>query len=317
MIIQSIRTTLIQKLKQSNIDLNALQALTTVVEAGGFSAAARLLGVPPNRLSRQIQGLEQGLGVRLLHRTTRRLSLTTIGRTLVDRAEPALHELESLWRLTGSQANVPSGHLRIAAPVDLMTVLSAQRLAKFLALYPLISLEILLSDDPVDLFGSGIDIALRAGPIQDESLIARHLTPSRLVVVASPSCIASHGLPKDAEALSLYPCLALRCRQGRATWPLLGPLGNTLVQIRARLTVNGMGALVAAAKAGLGAALVPEQLAAEPIAKGTLSRLLPELHHDGGGIYAVYPSRRHPTAALSALINFMLAEVEAALPGPV
>ncbi len=298
-------------MKQSNIDLNALQVLVTVVQSGGFSAAARRLGVPPNRLSRQVQRLEEALGVRLLQRTTRRLSLTTVGRSLVDRAEPALQDLESLWRLAGTQAQVPSGHLRLAAPADFMAVVSAQRLARFLEQYPRISLEIILSDDPVDLYGSGIDIAFRAGPIQDESLIARCLTPSKLIVVASPACIAMHGLVQDVQELSTFPCVALRGKEGRSMWLLTGPGGTAKVPIRARLTVNGMGALVAAAKAGLGAALVPEQLVADHLSDGSLVHLLPGHCLDGGGIYAVYPSRRHPPAALKAFIDFVVNEAKA------
>jgi len=300
-------------MKQSIIDLNALQVLITVVNAGGFSAAARRLGVPPNRLSRQIQRLEDEIGVRLLQRTTRRLSLTTVGRTLVERIEPALQNIESVWRMAGAQAEVPSGHLRVAAPVDFMAVLSARHLAKFLNQYPLISLEFVLSDDPVDLFSSGIDVAFRAGPIQDESLIAQRLALSKLIVVASPACIAAHGSPTEVDALSSFPCLALRGKEGRSAWPLESPSGNALIQINARLTVNGMGALLAAAKAGLGAALVPEQLAADSLADGSLVRLVAQFCHDGGGIYAVYPSRRHPPAALKAFIDFVLDEAKSAL----
>lgn len=294
------------------MDLHGIQVLAAVVQAGGFSAAARRMGVAPNRLSRQIQSLEEALGVRLLQRSTRRLNLTTVGRTLLERAEPALQELESLWRQAGAQAEVPSGHLRVAAPADFMTVLSAERLAKFLDQYPQISLEVLLSDEPVDLLASGIDVAFRAGPLQDESLVARRLVLSPLVVVASPACVTAHGLPPDAMALSGYPCLALRGQQGRAMWPLAGPHGKGVVAVQARLTVNGMGALVAAARAGLGAALVPQQLVAPYLADGSLVRLVGDCFYDGGGIYAVYPSRRHPVAALRAFLDFVIEEAACA-----
>lgn len=298
-------------MKKYDIDLNAIKVLVAVVHAGGFSAAARRMGVPPNRLSRQIQGLEGVLGVRLLQRTTRCLSLTAVGLTVVERAEPALLELESLLHQAGAQAEVPSGHIRVAAPVDFMSVFSAQRLAKFLDRYPLVSLEMVLSDDPVDFFSGCIDVAFRAGPIRDENLIARRLAFSKLVVVASPACIQAHGHPEDAAALERYPCLALRGRQGHAMWLLTGPGGDTVVKTKARLTINGMGALVGAATAGLGAALVPEQLVAELLADGTLVHLLPQFFHDGGGIYAVYPSRRHPPAALKVFMDFVLDEAGA------
>lgn len=300
-------------MKQSAVDLNALQVLALVVEAGGFSAAARRLGVPPNRLSRQVQTLEESLGVRVLQRTTRRLSLTSVGRTLVERAVPALQTLDAAWRDAGVQADVPSGHLRVAAPADFMAVLSADRLAHFLDQYPMITLEILLSDEPADLFASAIDLAFRAGPIRDEGLVARRLVLSPLVVVASPACVQAYGLPKDAKALSNYPCVALRGKQGHSMWPLTGPRGNVTVAVTARLTVNGMGALVAAAKTGLGAALVPQHLVAADLGKANLVRLLPNYSYDGGGIYAVYPSRQHPTAALRVLIEFVVQEAERAV----
>jgi DNA-binding transcriptional LysR family regulator len=291
-------------MEQSEIDLNALQVLLEVVSAGSFSAAARHRGVPPNRLSRQVQVLEQSLGVRLLQRTTRRLSLTGIGHTLLDRATPALLELESLWRQAGAQAEEPRGHLRVAAPADLMAAVSAQHLAHFLDLYPLISLEILLSDEQVDLYSSGIDLAFRAGPIRDEGLVARQLMKSPLIVVASPACVIAHGHPTVPDALAVYPCLASHSKGGRCVWSLTGPQGQTAVTVRARLTINGMGALVSTAREGLGAALVPERLVKQELASGALLRLLPEYGFDGGGIFIVYPSRRHPSAALRAFIDF-------------
>lgn len=295
-------------MKQSDLDLNALQVLAAVVKAGGFSAAARLMAVPPNRLSRQIQTLEDSLGVRVLQRTTRRLGLTTVGRTLLERAEPALQALDSAWRQASVRADVPSGHLRVAAPADIFAVLSAERLAKFLDQNPLVSLEVLLSDEPADLFASGIDLAFRAGPIRDEGLVARRLMPSPLIVVASPACIQAHGMPKDVKALSHYPCLALRGKEGRTVWSLSGPRATVTLAIQARLTVNSMGALVAATLAGIGAALVPKQLVDEHVAAGTLLRLAPKYCHDGGGIYAVYLSRQHAPAALRAFMAFVMEE---------
>lgn len=300
-------------MNKSEIDLNGIRVLLAVVNAGGFSAAARRLGVPSNRLSRQVQRLEEALGVRLLQRTTRKLSLTTVGQSLLERAGPALQELESWWRQTGAQAEVPGGHLRVAAPADLMSVLSAQHLARFLDQYPLISLEFVLSDDRVDLFSSGIDVAFRAGPIREENLVARRLISSKLIVVANPRCVETYGFPEEVNALSSYPCLAARSKHGCAIWTLVGPNGDAPIQVHARLTVNGMGALIAAAKMGLGAALVPERLVADDIAAGTLLHLVPEYCHDGGGIYAVYPSRRHPPAALRVFIDFVLSEADSVL----
>ena len=168
-----------------------------------------------------------------------------------------------------------------------------------------------LSDDHVDLFGGGFDLAFRGGPIRDESLVARKLIASRFILVASPSFIKIYGTPKSVEALAGYPCLTLRGKEGRSVWSFVGPMGNESVRIQARLTINGMSALVATAAAGLGAALVPEQLTTEFLADGTLIRLLPLHHFETGGFFAVYPSRRNPTAALRAFIEFVQDEAKA------
>lgn len=293
-------------MNESEIDLNGIRVLLAVVHAGGFSAAARRLGVPANRLSRQIQRLEDTLGVRLLQRTTRKLSLTTLGRTLVERVEPAMQELEAWWSEAGAQSESPRGHLRVSAPIDLLTVMPPEFLASFLNQYPDISLEVILSDEQVDLFATGIDAAFRAGPIRDENVIARRLIDSNLFVVASPSLIDVYGLPEEVDDLANFPCLALRSKDGWTTWALTSAAGSNMVNVHARLTVNGMGALVAAARAGLGVALVPDHLVADDLRAGRLVRLLPDYYCHTDGIYVVYSSRRHPPAALRAFIDFIL-----------
>ncbi|AXI03940.1 LysR family transcriptional regulator [Aquirhabdus parva] len=297
-------------MKESEIDLNGIRVLLAVVQAGGFSAAARRLGVPTNRLSRQVQRLEETLGVRLLQRTTRKLSLTTVGRTLLDRAEPAMQELESWWLQTEAQAEEPRGHLRVTAPIDFMSTRTSQLLARFLETYPMITLEVVLSDDQIDLFSTGIDVAFRAGPIHDENVVARRLISSHLHVVASPSFVETYGLPEHVDALTNYPCLALRSKEGWAVWPLTGPEGQTLIHVHARLTVNGMGALVEGARAGIGMALVPDHLISDDLAAGRLINLIPTYYHDGGGIYMVYSSHKHPPAALRLFIDFIFNDAE-------
>lgn len=306
-----MRIRLIHNMKQSEPDLNALATLIAVVNAGGFSAAARRMGVPANRLSRQVQRLEEDIGVRLLQRTTRQLSLTSAGRRLVDGAEPALAQLAVLWRDTSLQAEEVVGHLRVAAPADFMSVFEPERLAVFLKRFPAVSLEMLLSDDQTDLIGSGFDLAFRAGPIRDESLVARKLASSRFILVASPAFIAAHGAPESIAALPDYPCLTLRSKEGQSVWSFDGPSGQESVRVKARLAINGMGALVATTAAGLGIALVRERLATQALADGRLMHLLQDYHFDTGGFFAVYPSRHNTTAALRAFIEFVLGEARA------
>lgn len=295
-------------MNQSPIDLNTLKTLVDVVAAGSFAQAARERGVPPNNLSRQVQRLERDLGVRLLHRSTRQLGLTSSGRELVDAAKATLAQLEQHLREVGSQAKEPRGHLRVAAPSDFLSPVNAGRMAQFLERHPGISLEFVLSDEQVDLIDSGIDLAVRSGTIRDESLVARPLAETRLIVVASPGCIALQGSPQTPQALGAYPCLAARGRKGRATWQLTGPRGTVQVEVQARLTANGMGALIAAAKVGLGAALVPRLLVEASLRDGTLVQLMSRYKGHSPGVFAVYPSRLHPSAALKAFLSFLVEE---------
>lgn len=295
-------------MKQSKVDLNTLKTLLDVVEAGSFAAAARERQVPPNQLSRQVQRLERDLGIRLLQRTTRSLGLTSSGRELVGGAKVALAQLEQQLQEVGSQAKEPRGHLRVTVPLDFFSLGLADRMAHFMEEHPGISLEFLLSDEQVDLIESGVDLAVRAGVVRDENLVARPLAESRLIVVASPGCIARHGAPRTPEGLAGYPCLASRGRNGHATWQLTGPRGTAPVAVRARLTANGMGALIAAAKAGLGAALVPRALVRASLEEGSLVQLMSRYYGFSPGVFAVYPSRLHRSVALKKLMEFLVEE---------
>jgi DNA-binding transcriptional LysR family regulator len=230
----------------------------------------------------------------------------------VDETAAAFERVDQAIRQASAQAREPRGHLRVAAPLDLFSVFAAERLAVFLARHPAVSLELLLSDEQVDLVSDGVDLALRAGVTRDENLVVRPLGQSLMLVVASPDCVAAHGAPRTLADLTAYPCVASRGRNGRAQWVLHGPQGVATVDVQAHLTVNGMGALVSAARAGLGAALVPQSFAREAMAQGALMHLLPTYHADSAGIFAVYPSRRHPNAVLQAFIDFLLGESQRA-----
>lgn len=293
-------------MKESGADLNGMLTLLTIVRAGSFSAAARQLGVPVNRLSREITRLEDKLGVRLLQRTTRKLSLTTVGQTLLDRAEPAMQELESWWQDTQAQSDEPRGHVRVSTYIDFLSVVSIEYLTRFMEKYPAITLEVVLSDDQLDLLATGVDLAFRAGPIHDEGLVARQLFSSRLYVVASPRLVERYGMPTDVAALASYPSLAKQSQEGWASWSLSNGQHTESVRIPVRLTVNGMGALVTAAKAGLGIALLPDHLVLPELMTGSLINLLPEYYQDSGGLYVVYPSRKNLPAALRVLLEFIL-----------
>jgi DNA-binding transcriptional LysR family regulator len=221
---------------------------------------------------------------------------------------PALTQIESVWRDASAQSEEPRGHLRITAPADLFSVFHSENLANFLEAFPKVSVEIWLSDDVVDLVERGFDMAFRVGPIKDGGLVARELGSSRQILVASPGFLRRNGLPKNIKELENMPCLSLRSKAGSSIWKLSGPKGPVILQVHSRLTVNGMGALISAAQAGLGVALVPERLAAPLIASKRLTRIFPKFGDKGGGIFAVYPSRKNLPAALRVFLEYVVSE---------
>lgn len=286
------------------VDLNHVALFARVVETGSFSTAARALGVPKSTISRQIAKLEADLGARLLHRTTRKLELTALGRRYYDEASEGLSRLAAATdHLSATQA-VPSGTIRVAAPVEmgarqLMAVIPA-----FLQANPKVDVELVLADGIVDLVAERIDVAFRTGQLPSSSLVARKLGPTRRVLVASPEYLRERGTPKRLADLREHDCVVFGPTVDKATWRLDGPDGRHEVRVHGRLAVDSARAALVAACAGVGIALLPEAVAADEIASGRLRQVLPRWAVEGGGLWLVYPSNRHPSSALRAFIAF-------------
>lgn len=299
------------------VDLNHLVLLAKVVEAGSFTAAARMLGVPKATLSRKIARLEAELEARLLHRTTRRLELTALGRRYHEEVSVALARLSSAEEEIFAKQTVPSGILRIAAPVDLGATQLMEWIPEFLAAYPKIDLELVLSDDYVDLIAERIDAAFRTGRLASSSLIARKLGIRRRVLVASRTYLERRGTPANVRELADHDAVVFGSSLRDAVWRLHGPGGNVSeVRVRGRIASNSAGAALRATVAGLGIALLPESLVAGEIASGSIRRVLPSYGVDGGGFYLVHPSVRHPSAALRAFLDFSAARIAKTSPRP-
>ncbi|HET7717329.1 MAG TPA: LysR family transcriptional regulator [Bauldia sp.] len=286
------------------IDLNEVAIFLSVVENGGFSAAARALGLPKATVSRKVANLEASLGVRLLQRTTRAINLTDAGRRYHRDCRGALAAVEeATHRLAGTQG-VPSGTIRISAPADAAHFFVADTIAGFAKAYPGVGIELVLTDEQLNLVEQRIDVAFRTGRLKDSSLIARKLGEGQRMICASPAYLDVAGTPRLPADLGKHAAIVHGDSIEGASWTLIGPKGKVVVRLQARLAANSMALVLKAAVAGLGLALLPEPVAAAELRRGRLKTVMEAWRPPAGGISLVYPSNRHVSAATRAFIDF-------------
>ncbi|MGA2551326.1 MAG: LysR family transcriptional regulator [Burkholderiaceae bacterium] len=294
------------------MDFNEVAMFVAVVQAGSFAQAARRTGTPPNTLSRRVLQLETRLGVRLLQRTTRKLALTTQGRQFYERCGEAIAMIGGAGREILHGNEVPSGLIRIAAPVDFFGWFQLEWIAEFLQRHDRVQLEFALEDTITDVVTQGIDLALRGGQLSDSSFVARKLTDSEFILVASPSYVKLRNQPASLAELRTHSCIVVPHPTGRQRWRLEGPAGTEEVEVSGRFSANTGQALIGAAMAGLGIALLPALRALPEIRARRLVHLLPQYRRDGGGFYAIFPSRKHVPLAASAFADFVLEKAKSA-----
>ncbi|HXY98907.1 MAG TPA: LysR family transcriptional regulator [Stellaceae bacterium] len=288
--------------------LTSLEVFVKVVEKENFAAAARELGLSPAMVSKHIQALEERLGARLLNRTTRRLSLTEVGRGYFERARQVLADLEDADRAASDLQAAPRGLLKVNAPFSFGIRHIGPAIAAYLAAYPEVSIDISLNDHYIDLLAEGVDLALRIGRLADSSLIARRLAPIRLVACAAPAYLARHGAPRAPKDLAEHRCLLYTYASTADEWRFIGPDGeDAVVRVSGRLLANSGDIIVAAALDGLGIALTPTFMAGEHVQAGKLVTLLPGYAAPEAALYAVYPPGRHLSAKLRSFIDFLVA----------
>ena len=291
------------------LDLNQLAMFHAVVQAGSFAGAARRLGMPANSLSRHIRQLEEHLGQRLLRRSTRKLTLTSAGHTLDAQSREPLQEVLQAAQQLAQDSQTPHGTVRIAAPADFFDFFPMVWIAEFLATYPAVQLDFVLSDARSDLIAEGIDIALRGGELEDSSLVARKLGDASQVLAASPGYLAQRGTPGTFTELAQHDCILSR-RLGRnperTVWRLDGPQGPETVEVGGRFGANTAQSQLRAAIAGLGICLLPKNLLSLARQNGQLTQILAGWEKSSGGFYAVYPSRRQIPRAVSAFVDLVL-----------
>jgi len=291
-------------------DLARIRAFVQVFDSGGFSAAAREHGRSKALLSKYVTDLEDYLGVRLMNRTTRKLSLTEAGEAYYREISQLLQQLDDLDATISEQTAEARGLLRVSAPRNFGETSLVPALLEFLAANPEVSLDLRLEDRFVDLVDEGIDVALRISAMPDSSLIARRIADVKLLVCASPALIASSGMPASPEALRGKPCIVDTNIQGQANWRFVEAGRPVSVHVNGPIRVNSPLAALRAAEAGLGFAVLPSYLCEGPIAAGLLVPVLTQSMPDGLSLQAVYPHRRHLAGKVRALIDHLVAWFE-------
>jgi DNA-binding transcriptional LysR family regulator len=284
-----------------------MAAFVRVVEEGGFSAAARTLGLTPSAVSKLIGRLEDRLGARLLHRTTRRISLTHEGVAYYQRSVRILREIEEAEDAITQLHVAPRGTLRVNAAVAFATYQIVPLMPEFLELYPEVHLELTVTDRVVDLIEEGVDVAIRIGARTDSSLISRQLAEDHRLICAAPAYLDRHGMPQTPDDLTGHNCLAWMANQGGLNdWPFVGPDGPYTVTVSGNAEVNSGETLHEMALAGLGLARMAEFRVGADIAAGRLVPLLLDHHRaDPLPIHVVYPHRRHLLPKVRTFVDFL------------
>lgn len=294
------------------MDLGTLRTFVLAVRRGSFAAAARDLGTAPSSVSRAVAGLEGELGVRLLHRSTRRLAPTEAGQAYFDRVEAVVDELDAARAAVVGPADQPTGRLRVTAPVSWALCKLVPALPAFAERYPALSVDLVLTDTVLDLLAERIDVALRLGVLADSSLVSRRVAPIRYVACASPAYLA-RGRPAEPGELVDHGCLVLALPGWERVWSFRRPGGPVeAVPVRGRVESTNVLALRDLAIGGLGVALVPDWTIGDALADGRLVDLFPDREATGtrfdAAVWAVSPSRRHVPAKTRAFVAFVCGE---------
>jgi LysR family transcriptional regulator, regulator for bpeEF and oprC len=269
-------------------------AFAETAKHGGFAAAAREQGVAPSTLAKAVARLEQSLGVKLFHRTTRQVTLTPDGERLFQRCQRVLAEVEDLQAEASGTRAAPSGTLRIDMPVYYGRVFVMPLLQRLVQRHPDLRLDLRLSDTRVDLVRDGVDLAVRIGPMRDSTLVAKRVDQQSLVLVASPGYLHEHGTPRRLEDLAAHQAVVFRLPTSGRDRPWQFRQRGTPVELSPspQVRIGETEALVQAAKLGLGICQLPDMLVEDELARGELVELLPSCRPESLPIHLVYPSGR-------------------------
>ena len=287
--------------------LTEMEAFATVVDQGGFTDAAKKMGISKSAVSKHVSSLEARLGARLLNRTTRRVSPTEIGLAYYDRARRVLNDAGEADALVTSMQSAPSGLLRISVATDFGVNHLSPVLGEFLQEFPDITVNMVLNNRFVELISEGFDLAIRIGELEDSTLRARKLTDTSKRMVGSPDYFRKFGRPEKIDELNDHKLLHYSNQSNGSVWKLTAPSGEKRqVRTAGWLSVNDGQSLLNAAISGLGIAYLPSFLYAEALKDGLVEEAMPELPADRQGIYAVYPPGRFTQPKVRAFIDFLV-----------
>ena len=286
--------------------LTEMEAFVTVVDQGGFTDAAKRMGISKYAVSKYVSSLEARLGARLLYRTTRRVSPTEIGLAYYDRARQVLNDAGEADALVTSMQTEPSGVLRISAATDFGAFNLSPCLSGFLEDFPDINVNIVLENRYVELISEGFDVAVRVGELEDSTLRARKLTETTMRMVASPAYFDKYGRPEKIDDLNAHKLLHYSNQPSGSLWKLTAPSGERRhVRTPGWLSVNDGQSLLKAAISDLGIAYLPSFLYSQAMANGLVLDAIPDLPLETQGIYAVYPPGRFTQPKVRAFVDFL------------
>lgn len=291
----------------------ALRAFVTVVDEGGFAPAGRRLGVATSSVTRQVDALEESLGTQLLNRSTRSVTLTGVGENYFENAMRILDDLDSVNLEISEGSGPPRGLIRMSLPVAFARLHIAPLIPAFAKRYPDIKLDLMLSDDVVDLVTQRLDLAIRLGQVDTPGLVARQIAPHRRVVCASPDYLSERDELRVPADLAAHNCLTFSYSAGSSLWQFSGP-SDEVVRVSGSLRANNSEMLREAALSGMGLILMPTWLVGADIEAGRLRVVLPAWEASlgktpGGGIYAAYLPNRRTSAKVRVFVDFLIERI--------
>ena len=289
--------------------LDDMKIFVATVDAGGFTPASARLGLSKQFVSRRVGALEERLGVRLLLRTTRRLSVTDLGRAYYERAVKIVEDVADAEGLVSNLGGPPRGVLRISAPMSFGTLHLAPVVGRFLAAHPHMRLEVSLNDRMVDIVGEGFDMALRIGVLPDSSLVARAIGQTRLACCASPDYLAARGVPQVPDDLRGHDCL-LYGHTRSVDWGFVVDGRPQPVSLTGRLLANNGEMALASALQGMGIVMLPRFILGDTLARGLLVPVLSGFTPPPITIYAVYPQHRQSSRAIQVFFDALKSAFE-------
>jgi len=285
------------------MDLNEVAVFIKVVQSGSFNQAAKALGMPNSTVSSKVSSLEKRLGVTLIQRTTRRLNVTPAGQAYFKHCIQGLQEIEAGEAELAATKGEPQGLLRITSPVELGGSVLPNLVERFLKKYPKVSVEVILADRRIELLAEGVDLAIRAGELQDSTLIAKKIGAVYFAPFASPKYLKARGTPSHPRELRSHECLQFT-PIGFEEWRLIGGKGAVNVPVPGRVIINDLNMIKNLTVAGMGIALLPSFFCRNELGSGKIVRVLPEWRTNLNPVHFVYPAQKFVLPKLSAFIEF-------------